>query len=330
MDMNDQDLERLLKSAGPRERPPAEVERAVRAGLHAEWQSMLRENRGTRSRYAAYALAASLAVAAVGAWIAGTQTAGTPAAVGTLAAAVGEVREKAGPLSGWRVMDGGDVVVAGRTLETGADGRAAVALPGGMSLRVDRGTRIALVDASRLRLERGALYLDSGAGQSRNVRLLVETPAGSVRHVGTQYELRLLDAGVQLRVREGRVEFRSPGGTVAHGQVGEQLVIFGDGRVERGAAPRHGRSWDWIADATPDVDLEGMTLARFIAWAGRELGCEVALAGEISESDLASVVVHGSTAGLPPAEALQAVLATTSFQATVAGGRILVDRREPI
>jgi hypothetical protein len=28
--MNDNDLERLLKSVGPREKPPAEVERAVR------------------------------------------------------------------------------------------------------------------------------------------------------------------------------------------------------------------------------------------------------------------------------------------------------------
>lgn len=328
--MNDQDLERLLKSAGPRERPPAEMESAVRAELHAEWQAMLRDNRNRRNRRGAFALAAGLAAAAFGLWIATTQSAGPPAAVGTLAVAVGEVRERSGWLSGWRVMDVGDVVVAGRTLETGVDGRAAVALPGGMSLRIDRDTRIAIPDVSRLRLARGALYLDSGAGQSRNVKLLVETPAGSVRHVGTQYELRLLDAGVQLRIREGQVEFRSPAGAVVHGQVGEQLMIFGDGRVERGAAPRHGPSWEWIADATPDVDLEGMTLVRFLAWAGRELGYEVTLVGEVSESDLASVVVHGSTAGLPPAEALQAVLATTSFRATIAGGRILVERREPI
>jgi ferric-dicitrate binding protein FerR (iron transport regulator) len=331
MAMNDQDLERLLKSAGPRERPPAEVERAVRAGLHSEWQAMLREIRGHRSkRRGAFALAASLVAAAVGLWIAVAQPVGTPAAVGTLAAAVGEVREKAGWLSGWRAMGGGDVVVAGRTVETGADGRAAIALPGGVSLRLDRGTRIALVDATRLRLERGALYLDSGPGAARHARLLVETPAGSVRHVGTQYELRLLDAGVQLRVREGRVEFRSATGLVEHGQSGEQLVILRDGRVERGEAPRSGPSWDWIAEATPVIDLEGMSLARFLAWAGRELGIAVSLSPAISEAELASVVVYGSTAGLTPTEALRTVFATTSFEATIVGDRIVVDRREPI
>lgn len=327
--MNDQDLERLLKSAGPRELPPADVERAVRERLHGEWTAMLRENRDRRNRRGAFALAAGLVAAAFGLWIATTQSGGPAAAVGTLAAAVGEVREQSGWLSGWRAMGGGDVVVAGRTLETGADGRAAIALPGGMSLRVDRETRIALVDPSRVRLERGALYLDSGPGQSRPSRLLVETPAGSVRHVGTQYELRLLDAGVQLRVREGRVEFRSPTGSVAHGVGGEQLVIFGDGRVERGAAPRYGPSWDWIADATPAIDLEGMSLARFLAWAGRELGREVTFAPALTESEIAAVVVHGTMAGLSPTEALHAVLATTSFQATVAGDRIVVDRRQP-
>ena len=328
--MNDQDLERLLKSVGPRELPPAEIERAVRARVHADWRAMLRENRDRRYRRGGFALAASLVAAAFGLWIASTQSVGPSAAVGTLAVAVGEVRERSGRFSGWRVMGDGDVVVAGRTLETGADGRAAIALPGGMSLRVDRDTRIALVDSSRLRLERGSLYLDSGSGQVRTAQLQVETPTGSVRHVGTQYELRLLDAGVQLRVREGRVEFRSPSGLVEHGQTGEQLVIFGDGRVQRGEAPRSGPSWGWVADATPAMDLEGMSLARFLAWAGRELGVAVSFAPAISEAELASVIVHGSTAGLTPSEALHAVFATTSFEATLVGDQIVVDRREPI
>jgi ferric-dicitrate binding protein FerR (iron transport regulator) len=328
--MNDQDLERLLKSVGPRDLPPAEIERAVRERVHADWRAMLRENRDRRTRRGALALAASLVAAAFGLWIASTQSDGPPAAVGTLAVAVGEVRERSSRFSGWRVMGDGDVVVAGRTLETGANGRATIALPGGMSLRVDRESRIALVDASRLRLERGTLYLDFEPSRVRTAQLRVETPTGSVRHVGTQYELRLLDAGVQLRVREGRVEFRSPTGLVEQGRTGEQLVIFGDGRIQRGEAPRSGPSWDWVADVTPEMDLEGMTLARFVAWAGRELGVAVSFAPAISEAEVASVIVHGSTAGLTPTEALRAVFATTNFEATLVGDRIVVDRRGPI
>lgn len=327
--MDDQDLERLLKSAGARERPPVEVERAVRAELHAEWTEMRRASRERRYRRGGFALAAGLLAAAVGLWVAVGGTGAPPSAVGTLAFASGEVRERAGWLSGWRAMGGGDVVLAGRTLETGPDGRAAISLPGGVSVRIDHGTRVALAGTDALTLERGTLYVDSGSSLARLAKLRVETPAGSVRHVGTQYELRLLDTGVQLRVREGRVEIRSHGGAVEQGASGEQLVIFGDGRVQRDATPLNGPSWDWVADAAPAVDLEGMTLARFLAWAGRELGREVAYAPAISEADLAAVVVHGSTEGLTPAEALQAVLATTSFRADLAGERIVIARRDP-
>jgi ferric-dicitrate binding protein FerR (iron transport regulator) len=327
--MNDQDLERLLKSAGLRERPPAEVEHAVRARLHAEWIEMLHSNRERRYRRRGFALAAGLLAAAVGLWIAGSETRAPPAAAGTIAVASGEVREKAGWLSGWRAMGGGDVVLAGRTLETGPGGRAALALPGGVSVRIDRGTRVAFVEPGLLTLVRGALYVDSGAGQARLAQLRIETPAGAVRHVGTQYELRLFDSGMRLRVREGRVEFRATDGAVEQGRRGEQLVIFGDGRVQREATPLHDASWDWVAQTAPAVELEGMTLARFLAWAGRELGREISYAPAITEAELAAVVLHGSTEGLTPGEALQAVLATTSFRADRDDERIVIARRDP-
>lgn len=327
--MSDEDLERLLKSAGPREKPPAEVERIVRERLRADWNAMLREERTSARRRGYFALAAGLAAAAVGLWILGSRTVEPMPAVGTLAAATGEIQERSGWLSGWRAMQSGDVVLAGRTLETGADGRAALALPGGLSARMDRDTRVTMVDRERLGLERGTLYVDSGSDGGRASRLQVETASGTVRHLGTQYELRVLPAGMRLRVREGRVEWRSAAGDVESGHAGEQLVISGNGRVIREPTPRYGASWDWVSEAAPAIDLEGMPLTRFLAWAGRELGREVTFSPELSEPELAAIVVHGSTAGLTPAEALHAVLATTSVRATVADGEILVARRGP-
>lgn len=325
--MNDEDLERLLKSAGPREKPPPEVERVVRERLHADWKAWVREARAPARRRRYFALAAGLLAGAVGLWVLGSRTVEPLPAIGTLAAASGEIRERSGWLSGWRAMRGGDVVVAGRTLETGDDGRAALALPGGVSARMDRDTRIVLVDRDLVRLERGALYVDSGAIDGPASRLRVETASGTVRHLGTQYEVRVLPAGTRLRVREGAVEWRSAAGVVERGHGGEQLVISADGEVRRETTPRYGESWAWVSEAAPAIDLEGMTLTRFLAWAGRELGREVIFSPELSEPELAAIVVHGSTAGLTPAEALHAVLATTSVRATVADGHILVARR---
>lgn len=326
--MNDEDLERLLQSVGPREKPPAEVERVVRERVHAEWTSLVRE-RGARRRYLArFALAAGILAAALGLWTIGSRIGEPALAVGTLAAAAGEVRESSGWPSGWRTMKSGEVLVAGRTIETGPLGRAALALPEGVSVRLDRGTRILVAGADRLRLEHGMLYVDSGSDGRRVTNLRVETPSGVVRHVGTQYELRLMTSGIRLRVREGRVEWRSPAGIVERGTTGEQLVISDSGAVRREPAPRFGSTWDWVSDAAPAIDLEGMPLTRFLAWAGRELGRSVAYGPELAEPDLASIVVHGSTEGLTPLEALHAVLATTSVQATVADDRIVVERRD--
>ena len=46
-----------------------------------------------------------------------------------------------------------------------------------------------------------------------------------------------------------------------------------------------------------------------------------------AEAEAAGIVVHGSIAGLTPAEALDAVLATTSVHAKVSGGSLVVDSR---
>ena len=64
--MHDDDIERVLKSAGAREKPPVEVERAVREGLRTEWRAMLDTRRVRQRRFTALALAAGVAAAVIG------------------------------------------------------------------------------------------------------------------------------------------------------------------------------------------------------------------------------------------------------------------------
>jgi ferric-dicitrate binding protein FerR (iron transport regulator) len=281
----------------------------------------------TRTSRRYVALAAGLVVAAAGLSVLGLRTVEPVAAAGTLAAVSGGIRERSGWLSSWRAMERGDVVMAGRTLQTGADGGATLALSGAVSARLDRDTRIEVIDRERLRLEQGTLYVDAGPNGGRASRLEVETGSGAVRHVGTQYELKLLGTGTRLRVREGSVEWRSAGGAVARGLAGEQLMISAEGDVRREPVARYGSSWDWVVQAAPAIDLEGMPLTQFLAWAARELGREVAFSPALSEAELATIVLHGSTGGLTPADALHAVLATTSVQAVIDDGRIVIERR---
>ena len=325
--MNDRDIERVLKSAGLREKPPAEVERAVREQLRDEWRDVVAE-RGRRGRQrVAYALAAGVAVAVVGLWAIAPRFTATPVAVASVAVAAGDVRVTSSWLDRWHAVAAGQALLEGQTLETGPEGRGALALPGGISARVDGGSRLVVAAVDRLELERGTIYVDSGPAPSPAAPLDVVTPTGTVRHVGTQYEVQLIADSVRVSVRDGTIEWRSSGGDVERSGPGERLTISNDGRVERTKVPAYGAAWDWTLEAAPSIDIEGMPLSRFLAWAARETGREVAYLSPEVEREAAGIVVHGSITGLTPPEALDAVLATTSVRAEVSGGSLVVSGR---
>jgi ferric-dicitrate binding protein FerR (iron transport regulator) len=325
--MNDEtDIEHLLHAAGRREPVPPAIERAAREHLRREWRAIVAERRGARRRYTALAMAASVAAAVVGLWLVASPSGMGAGPIGTVAVAEDDVRLRDGWLKGWQPASAGIDLKAGQSLETGRDGRAGISMPGVASVRLDHGTRLRLAAADRLVIERGTLYVDAGPARADASRLLVETPAGVVRHVGTQYEIRIDGPAVRLRVREGRVEGRSRSGAVERGQAGDQLTIVANGAVARQAAPSYGESWDWIGSTTPAMDIEGLPLAQFLAWAGRELGREVVYETPDVRREAATIVVHGSVAGLTPREALEAVLATTSVRGSLDEGRIVVAR----
>jgi ferric-dicitrate binding protein FerR (iron transport regulator) len=325
MDMNDEfDIERVLKAAGRREPVPAAIERAAREHLRREWRALVGERQGARRRNTALAMAASMAAAVVGLWLVGSQSSLGAGPVGTVSVAQDDVRVRGGWLKGWEPAAAGLALKAGQSIETGSGGRAGLAVPGIASVRLDHGTRLRLAAADRLVIERGAIYVDAGRERPGESRLLVETPVGIVRHVGTQYEVRVDGPAVRLRVREGRVEWRSRSGAVEHGQAGEQITIAANGDVARQPSPGYGDTWDWIGSTTPAMDIEGLPLAQFLAWAGRELGREVVFATPGVRQEAASIVVHGSVAGLSPREALEAVLATTSVRGALDEGQIVI------
>ncbi len=323
--MQDHDIERVLKAAGPREKPPVEIERAMREELRREWRSVVAERRIVRRR-TAYALAAGVMAAAIGAWLVVPDLTSPAETVGTIALVSGGMRVKSGRVGRWQDAAGGQSVTTGQTLATGPAGRGALALAGGISARLDHATQLRVAAADRLVIDHGAVYVDAGADSASAAPLEIVTSAGSVRHLGTQYEVRVLDSGVRLRVREGRVQWSSDRGS-ATGLAGEELTIAGDGSLERGQVALHDRAWDWAAAAAPGIDVEGLPLPGFLGWAARELGRRIEYSTPEVAQEATSVVLHGSVTGLSPAQALQAVLVTTRMQALLDDGRIIISVR---
>jgi len=317
----------LLRATGPRPMPSREAMAAVREAVEAEWRSVTtaraHERRRPR-RYASWAAAAaSIAVAAVAVWAVRSNLDSPAATVASLVRIEGEVQQDGGD-GRWTSLARGDSVREGAQLRTTAAGRAAIVLSSGVELRLDHATRVAFEDAGHATLFEGAAYVDSGSAPGPAARdLVLATPVGRVRHLGTQYLVRLDDSTLQVAVREGRVALESPTATAIAGP-DEQLTLA-DGQVSRAPLAGSAADWQWIADVTPPFSLEGRTVEEFLLWAARETGRTVAYATPEAGRQARSVTLSGSVEDLAPDAAIQAVLSTTSLKPVIGTDRIRIE-----
>jgi ferric-dicitrate binding protein FerR (iron transport regulator) len=314
----------LIRTAGRRTEPPADAYRRVFAAA----QAALRE-RTTRRRERIGLLAAGVAatlVLAVLLVLRSTPTAPQPDVLATVVRSVGSLEVGAG--DAWRhAAASQDRLEAGTRLRTAADGRAALALAGGHSLRLAPGTEILFDAPGRLYVERGAIYVDSGTRPAES-GITVVTPAGTARDLGTQFELQVAGTRLRLRVREGRVSV-DRGGRSLTGRAGEQLAFDDFGRVSRSTIERDAEAWRWAEEIAPVPDIEGKPASQLIAWVARETGREVRYADATAEARAASVILHGNIRNLAPAEALAAMLATTDLECVLEGATMSIRLRNP-
>ena len=321
LDREDPAIAALLQRVGARPRPGDAVARQVQDAVEAEWRELVaaRRSRNTRTRW--LAAAASVAAVAVGAWLVWPATRVAPATVATLGPVVGEVelRDGDGP---WRTAGTGGAVTSESTLRTGRGGLAAIAMANGVQVRLDSGTQLAMNEHGSARLVGGAVYVDAGSARDQGQPFVVDTPVGSVTHLGTQYVARLDGRTLDVAVREGRVELRD-GGQAFVADAGERLTVSGSS-VTRGTVSPTAPQWDWISGVTPPYSIEGRTVAEFLAWAGRETGRSIVFATPADAALAGRVTLSGTVEGLPPRQAVDAVLATTSLAASYGDGRIEV------
>ena len=218
----------------------------------------------------------------------------------------------------------------GQRLEAGASLRIphashlSLRLASGASLRLAAGSSARLVAASAVALYDGALYLECVAGHGSPLE--VRTPLGVVRDVGTRFEVRLSAGALQVRVREGRISWN---GTRATASAGQELAVDGRGTTAVRPTPVFGRAWEWVESAVPSFAIEGRSLRSFLSWAAREQGLRLAFLDEGAERLASATLLHGSVAGLSPAEAVAAVLPTTPLAHRVVGGVLQLRVAQP-
>jgi ferric-dicitrate binding protein FerR (iron transport regulator) len=318
----------LLRLAGRRPAVPDEVAARVREAAHRHWRRELQRRARVRFAWAAAGLAAAASIVLVVALQ--LDRAAPPASIEgvQVEALAGRAwsREGRWPWTERRPLQVGAAVSAKAELATGEDGRAAVRLASGHSVRLDAGSRIRLLGRAELALDRGAVYVDSGPpGRRPAAPLRIATPLGEVQETGTQYEVRLGEGSVRLRVREGAVVLQAAGGPHPVG-VAAELEVREDGAARTRPVARHGADWDWIAGVTPLPALDGLSARAFLHRVAREGGWTLRFADREAARIAGEAVLRGSVAGLTPGQALAAVLPTCGLAHRFADGELVVSR----
>jgi ferric-dicitrate binding protein FerR (iron transport regulator) len=312
--------------AGPREPVPTIRAARVREAVRAEWES--RSHRRTIRRR--IALAASL-VAAAAVLVAVTGRIGPidtrPVPQGEPVAIVERIdgvprriaQEGDRPVT--TRLAPKDAVRTGELIETDAHARIAIQFLDGTSVRLDTGSDVRPIAGNIIELIAGAVYIDT---RRESGGFEVRTGTATARDIGTQFEVRLVERSVRVRVRSGVVELSDRTRSVT-GRAGTEITLLPTGAVSRPFAA-HGPEWEWTAAVSPALEIEGVSLGSFLDRIVREQGWTVQYADAALAREAATIVLHGSVRGLSPREALDVALATSGLRHRLEDGELVILR----
>jgi hypothetical protein len=343
----DDEVASLVRLAGPTGLTgPIAAERLarVRTAVHGAWRDeyVARQARQVKTRRRWLTVAVLLAAAASGViafamWrpIRTPAPIPVPAPVPVLVARVDQATgSPARFTAGGAVMSGSMVTTSAGTL--------AMTLTSGVHLRLDASSTARVDSATDVALDRGAVYVDSAGAhptQPGAPAISIHTPAGLVRDIGTQFqvriEARLAGAGIRIRVRDGQVRITDANGLDARAGAGEELFSRPDGSdrsISRRPIAVTGSEWAWAERAAPIFSVEGKTLGAFLDWVSREGAWTVTFADRRISQAARATVLHGRPdllKGLTPAEALDVVLPACGLRHRIdlsGGHRVVIER----
>ena len=302
----------LIRAAGRRTEPPVDAYQQVLTVATAAFREKTAKRRGrTLLLWATAASVAALAIALSLQW----NPTSTKSQVATVARVIGSA--ELATHGDWKAMtSAGGALVKGARLRTLAGGGVALALDGGASLRLAAATEVQMDGPRRVLLRSGTLYLDHTGSVGTGYQ--IETPAGTARDVGTQFELRVGDGVLRLRVREGRVEIDRAGQHLSS-SAGEQLDIDVLGGVTRSSIATTDVAWQWTETVAPAPDIDGQPATILLAWVARETGRRLHYESATVETRAATVILHGNIRHLAPLAALDVMLATTDLEYALVG-----------
>ena len=320
----------LIQAAGRRPTPSADQYGQTFAAAHTAWRQKVRS---TQRRQRVYAIAATFAALAIG--LGAVLRLAPEAPLPMIATAVVVHGDAAvfSPMTGtWQpLVEIGVQVTPGSRLRTEPNGRAAFRLGEDISVRLNTDSELVFLSMSELELLAGTVYVDSGpANHAGGVE--IATTHGTIRDIGTQFEVATVSNTLRVRIREGLVQLYQAGQIPElEAMAGEELRVDSAGTIRRDRFSRYDPEWGWAEALAGPPNVDGMPVLKFLNWVARETGREISFDEPGVQLAAGTAVLHGSAQDLTPMDALEVMLATTDFNyALLTNGEIVISRRRVI
>lgn len=214
-------------------------------------------------------------------------------------------------------------IIPGAPISTGEEGRVALRMANGQSLRIDALSRVRIDTAGQVVLQAGALYVDSDlAAPQATIR--VQTPLGVATDIGTRFQVRLRDDSLIVGVADGLVEVLRDNGQSLSVDRGYSLALDAGGGHKTSELDADDPDWTWIETIVPEFDIEGATLEQYLRWYARERGLELEWSDSQSENNARNTGLSGSISGAGLDESLELVKRIAPFRHEINGDRMRV------
>jgi ferric-dicitrate binding protein FerR (iron transport regulator) len=323
--MNDEEevTAHILRLAGTAPAPSGERTARVRHAVQREWRAARHRRLLRRGAWsvAAVAVAASVFVAVrVNRPLAPTAVSPAPTVLATGLRVQGRpVVMTGGPGTSPVFLGVTTEVQTGNIVETDKASRAVLQTADASVIRIDRESRLRFAAPTVLELLAGAAYIETGPTSHG---FEVRTAIGTVRDVGTRFEVRVTDSALRLRVRNGAVEIRRNNGVTA-AAAGTEATVTTTG-ISMAHVPAYGAAWAWTAGLAPPYAIEGRTLQDFLEHTAAEEGWTLHYSNATVAKLAGATILHGSVDTLPPEDAVSVALATSGLQYRLREGVLLI------
>ncbi|MCG8434543.1 MAG: FecR domain-containing protein [Gammaproteobacteria bacterium] len=310
----------LIRAAGLRQSPRPEFVADLRVQLLHEWREQVSRQRDTRRKRRAIGagLAAGIIVAVAG-WLS-LYTPASEREFKVLSVQGSPVIAQSS--GGERGVLPNDVIPFDSVIATGINDRASLAIGGSGSLRIDSLSEVRFTDPNRIGLTAGRIYIDFESAHAED-KIVVTTPLGDVRDVGTQFIVALVDEDVIVQVRNGKVTMHHPAKSVDV-LPGERLQVSSAGDAIKEPAAYSGEQWQWVEALADQFDFKDATVAEFLEYVHKETGLRVVYENDLVAERAGRIRFGGEFPELAPRELLKLVMSTTRFNYVIEGETLFI------